>query len=302
MIIGKNKQAVIENIQRAVQEEQFQRKVEVDDPGLSAEEEQKILSRFPGRIRTAGYHLKNKAARGLVEAVTRGVNRNTEITGLEHLRQIHTGAIITSNHFNPLDNTAVRSALKKAGKNRLYIVSQAGNFAMKGVIGFVMNYADTIPLGKDQDYMTGAFPDLIRGLLRSGQYVLIYPEQEMWFNYRKPRPLKRGAYYYAARFHVPVISCFVEQVEIKEKENDEFNKVRYVVHILEPIFPDPQKSVRENSMEMMNRDYEQKRLAYEKAYGRKLTYEFEPGDIAGWRYKWKNSKDEPYASRLIRSL
>lgn len=283
MIIGKNKQAVIENIQRAVQEEQFQRKVEVDDPGLSAEEEQKILSRFPGRIQTAGYHLKNKTARGLVEAVTRGVNRNTEITGLEHLRQIHTGAIITSNHFNPLDNTAVRSALKKAGKNRLYIVSQAGNFAMKGVIGFVMNYADTIPLGKDQDYMTGAFPDLIRGLLRSGQYVLIYPEQEMWFNYRKPRPLKRGAYYYAARFHVPVISCFVEQVEIKEKENDEFNKVRYVVHILEPIFPDPQKSVRENSMEMMNRDYEQKKQAYEKAYGRKLTYEFEPGDIAGWR-------------------
>lgn len=286
MIIGKNKQAVIENIQRAVQEEQFQQKVEVDDPGLSAEEEQKILSRFPGRIRTAGYHLKNKTARGLVEAVTRGVNRNTEITGLEHLRQIHTGAIITSNHFNPLDNTAVRSALKKAGRNRLYIVSQAGNFAMKGVIGFVMNYADTIPLGKDQDYMTGAFPDLIRGLLRSGQYVLIYPEQEMWFNYRKPRPLKRGAYYYAARFHVPVISCFVEQVEIKEKENDEFNKVRYVVHILEPIFPDPQKSVRENSMEMMNRDYEQKRLAYEKAYGRKLTYDFEPGDIAGWRDRW----------------
>lgn len=285
MIIGKNKQAVIENIQRASEEKDFHRKVEVDDPGLSPEEEQVILRRFPGRIRTSGYHLKNKAARGLVEAVTRGVNRNTEFTGLEHLRQIHTGAIITSNHFNPLDNTAVRSALKRAGKNRLYIVSQAGNFAMKGVIGFVMNYADTIPLGKDQDYMTGAFPDHIKRLLRNRQYVLIYPEQEMWFNYRKPRPLKRGAYYYAARFGVPVISCFVEIVEIKEKETDEFNKVRYIVHILEPIFPDPQKSVRENSMEMMNRDYEQKRQAYEKAYGRKLTYDFEPGDIAGWRYK-----------------
>lgn len=288
MIIGKNKQAVIENIQKASEEGNFHRKVEVDDPGLTPEEEEKILSRFPGRIRTAGYHLKNKAARGLVEAVTWGVNRNTEFTGLEYLKQIHTGAIITSNHFNPLDNTAVRSAVKKAGKKRLYIVSQAGNFAMKGVIGFLMNYADTIPLGKDQNYMTGAFPDLIKRLLRSGQYVLIYPEQEMWFNYRKPRPLKRGAYYYAARFGVPVISCFVEMIEIKEKENDEFNKVRYVVHILEPVFPNPQKSVRENSMEMMNKDYEQKRQAYEKAYGRKLTYDFEPGDIAGWRYKWKD--------------
>lgn len=288
MIIGKNKQAVIENIQQAVQEEQFHRKVEVDDPGLSAEEEQQILRQFPDRMRTAGYRLKNKAARILVETVTRGMNRNTEFTGIEHLKQIHTGAIITSNHFNPLDNTAVRSALKRAGKNRLYIVSQAGNFAMKGLIGFVMNYADTIPLGKDQDYMSGAFPDLIKKLLRHGKYVLIYPEQEMWFNYRKPRPPKRGAYYYAARFHVPVISCFVELVEIKEKENDEFNKVRYVVHILPPIYPDPQKSVRENSIAMMEKDYSQKKKAYEKCYGKKLQYEFEPGDIAGWRYKWKN--------------
>ena len=125
----------------------------------------------------------------------------------------------------------------------------------------------------------------MKKLLRRGQYVLIYPEQEMWFNYRKPRPLKRGAYYYAARFQVPVISCFVEMVEVQEKENEDFNKVRYVVHILEPIFPEPQKSVRENSVNMMGKDYEQKKQAYEKYYGRKLQYNFEPGDIAGWRYK-----------------
>ena len=285
MIIGKNKQAVIENIQRSIQEEHFHQKVEVDDPGLSPEEEKRILRRFPDRMRTVEYQLKNKAARGLVDAVMRGVHRNTEFTGLEHLKQIHTGAVITSNHFNPLDNTAVRAVLKKAGKKRLYIVSQAGNFAMKGVIGFVMNYADTIPLGNDREYMTGAFTDIMKKLLRRGQYVLIYPEQEMWFNYRKPRPLKRGAYYYAARFQVPVISCFVEMVEVQEKENEDFNKVRYVVHILEPIFPEPQKSVRENSVNMMGKDYEQKKQAYEKYYGRKLQYNFEPGDIAGWRYK-----------------
>ena len=288
MIIGKNKQAVIENIQRAVQEKQFHRKVEVDDPGLSVREEQRILRQFPHRVRTAAYRRKNWAARKLVDTVTRKVNKNTEFTGLEHLKNIRTGAVVTSNHFNPLDNTAIRSALRRTGKKRLYIVSQAGNFAMKGLIGFVMNYADTIPLGSDREYMSGAFEDTLKKLLRNGKYVLIYPEQEMWFNYRKPRPLKRGAYYYAARFCVPVISCFVEMVEIKEKESGEFNKVRYVVHILPPIFPDPQKSVRENSVNMMNKDYEQKRQAYEKAYGRKLTYDFEPGDIAGWRYKWKN--------------
>ncbi len=288
MIIGKNKQAVIKNIQKAAGEEQFHQKVEIDDPDLSAAEEKRILKRFPNRSHAMDYRLKNKAARGIVDAVTWGVNRKTEFTGLEYLRQIRTGAVVTSNHFNPLDNTAVRAAVRKAGKKHLYIVSQAGNFAMKGVVGFVMNYADTIPLGRDQEYMTTAFPDIIKKLLGQGQYVLIYPEQEMWFNYRKPRPPKRGAYYYAARFQAPVLSCFVEIVEIKEKENEEFNKVRYVVHILPPIFPDPQKSVRENSVIMMQKDYEQKKQAYEKYYARKLQYDFEPGDIAGWRYKWRN--------------
>lgn len=283
MIIGKNKQTVIHNIQKAAEDGDFYRKVEVDDPELTDEEEQNILRAFPKQIGTPGYRIKTKAARTLVDAVARSVNRNTRFTGLEYLEEIKGGAIVASNHFNPLDNTAVRMAVKKTGKKRLYIVSQAGNFAMKGLIGFVMNYADTIPIGRDQDYMTGTFPELIKRLLKHEQYVLIYPEQEMWFNYRKPRPPKRGAYYYAARFRVPVISCFVEMAEIKEEENEEFNKVRYVVHILPPIYPDPDRSVRENSIDMMKKDYEQKRHAYEKYYGRKLRYDFETGDIAGWR-------------------
>lgn len=283
MIIGKNKQTVIHNIQKAAEDGDFYRKVEVDDPELTDEEEQNILRAFPKQIGTPGYRIKTKAARTLVDAVARSVNRNTQFTGLEYLKEIKGGAIVTSNHFNPLDNTAVRMAVKKTGKKRLYIVSQAGNFAMKGLIGFVMNYADTIPIGRDQDYMTDTFPELIKRLLKREQYVLIYPEQEMWFNYRKPRPPKRGAYYYAARFRVPVISCFVEMAEIKEEENEEFNKVRYVVHILPPIYPDPDRSVRENSIDMMKKDYEQKRHAYEKYYGRKLRYDFEAGDIAGWR-------------------
>lgn len=284
MIIGKNRQAVVRNIQKAIREEAYYKKVETDDPTLTKEEEQELIRRYPAKTRTIGYRAKNALARGLVGAVTRGVNRGTEFTGLEYLREVRTGAIVTSNHFNPLDNTAVRSAMRKTGRKRLFIVSQEGNFAMKGVIGFVMNYADTIPLINDRKYMDSAFPDMIKNLLKRGQYILIYPEQEMWFNYRKPRPPKRGAYYYAARFHVPVISCFVEEVEIKEKESDEFNKVRYVVHILPPVRPDPARSVRENSIRMMKKDYEQKKHAYEKYYGRKLSYEFEPCDIAGWRY------------------
>lgn len=105
----------------------------------------------------------------------------------------------------------------------------------------------------------------------------------MWLNYRKPRPPKRGAYLYAAKFNVPIISCFVEMVDTDKDDTKEFKKVKYVLHILDPIYPDPEKNERDNSFDMMRRDYMQKKEAYEKAYGKPLEYAFEPSDIAGWK-------------------
>ncbi|WMJ87240.1 hypothetical protein [Anaerocolumna sp. MB42-C2] len=104
----------------------------------------------------------------------------------------------------------------------------------------------------------------------------------MWFNYRKPRPLKRGAYYYAAANQVPIISCFVEIHDIRQKDNEQFYKTEYIMHVLKPIYPDNSKDIRENSLRMMETDYRQKREAYESAYGKKLYYEFGKDDIAGW--------------------
>jgi len=130
--------------------------------------------------------------------------------------------------------------------------------------------------------MSDRFAPMLKELLDKNNYVLIYPEQEMWFNYRKPRPLKRGAYYYAAKFNVPVISCFVEFCDLEELDTAEFHKVQYVMHILPPIFSDPAKTVRENSIAMCMQDYRQKKTAYEAAYRKPLDYRFEPDDIAGW--------------------
>ena len=45
----------------------------------------------------------------------------------------------------------------------------------------------------------------------------------MWFNYRKPRNLKRGAYYYAAKNNVPIVPIFVEIQNLDEKETEELN-------------------------------------------------------------------------------
>lgn len=38
---------------------------------------------------------------------------------------------------------------------------------------------------------------------------VVYAEQSMWWNYRNPKPLKKGAFTFAAGSNVPVVPCFI---------------------------------------------------------------------------------------------
>lgn len=283
MIIGGDKTKVVENIQKMAEKRQLNSKVEVDDPSLSEPEEQQLLTDFIAERVTLRYRTKNLAARQVVNAATDILNRETEVVGTDNLLGVIGGAIVTSNHFNPIENTAVRYALKQVQHKRVFVVSQPTNFKMTGWVGFLLKYADTLPIGRGIHYMGRTFPTLMQNILTQGNYVLIYPEEEMWFNYRKPRPFKRGTYYYAAKFNVPVISCFIELRPQAKDDNEQFRQVNYRVHILKTIYPDPNKSIDENSLAMMEQDYLQKKEAYEQAYQTKLTYNFEDGDVVGWK-------------------
>lgn len=144
-----------------------------------------------------------------------------------------------------------------------------------------MNNCGTIPLSNSKTYLEKKFMPAIETLLKNGDFILIYPEEQMWFNYRKPRPLKHGTYHLAAKFNVPVIPCFTEIRTKKDLDSDGFNKLKFVLHIMEPIYPDQNKTLKENKNEMCKKDYDAKVKAYEEAYGKKLDYKFEDSDIAG---------------------
>mgnify|MGYP003103233215 CR=1 FL=1 len=289
MIVGGKKGAVIQNIKSAAGEGDWNRKVEPGDAVLEPEQRKAVVYEFLKRRNTFSYRACNGCARLIRDSVGWTQNLDTQIAGMENLSGVEGGAIITSNHFNPLDSTIIRKMVKKTGRNRLYTVSQDVNFAAPGLVGFLLYYADTLPVTSDANYMEEEFQPLLQSLLDRKQWVLIYPEQEMWFNYRKPRPPKRGAYYYAAKCQVPVVSCFVEMREKKRRDNDEFYQVQYILHVLPPIYPEPGKSVRENSARMMNADYEQKKQIYESVYQKELDSGFSLEDIAGWIPKREDS-------------
>lgn len=283
MIIGNDKLEVIENIKKFAMEKRFNEKVEVNDPKLTLNEKDAIIKKYLENKDKKSFKIKTKIAKNMIFSLTNLLHKDTIIEGVENLPNIESGAIITSNHFNPLDNLIIQKLAKEKCDKRLYIVSQESNLAMKGIIGFFMNYSDIIPVTDQVNYMKKIFPKTIKNTLKENNLILIYPEQEMWFNYKKPRPLKNGPYYFAAKNNVPILSCLVEMIETNQKENDEFNKVKYILHILKPIFPDSNKTAKENSEIMKEIDYNQKKESYEKAYNKKLDYNFEKNDIAGWR-------------------
>ena len=145
MIIGGSKKEVIKNIKDAADSGRFNDKVEIGDPELNNIERKRLLGKYVKQRNEIPYHYRNWLARRMVDVATLGANATTKIVGIKKIRHIKTGAIITSNHFNPVDTTIVRHGIKRAGRYRMFIVSQDTNFAMKGILGFLMRYADEIP-------------------------------------------------------------------------------------------------------------------------------------------------------------
>ncbi len=285
MIIGGSKKEVIKNIETNINNNEFNKKVEVGDPNLTEEEKSKYINKFYQNQKSPIYFIKNKIANKTVKKIAKEIYPNINIIGLEKLDYVDltNGAIITSNHFNPLDSYNIRKIVEEKLHKKLYIVVQDTNLAMPGALGFLFNNIEVIPLSKSPNYIIKKFMPELKKILSKGNFVLIYPEEEMWFNYKLPRPCKRGAYQFAHELDVPVISCFVKMTDTNITDNNEFNIVKYDVFINKVIYPEKNESIKSDSRKMAEVDYETRKKAYEDAYNKELKYEFDIKDIAGWK-------------------
>ncbi|TSO25590.1 lysophospholipid acyltransferase family protein [Lactobacillus sp. LL6] len=289
MIIGDNRDKVIENIKQAANNRNFTAKVEIGDPQMSLEERSKLVDDFWKKQNDLRSKLNNDIGRVMLSAFAHTLSASTEIKGLENLKNLpRGGAIVTANHFNQTDALTIKRLAQKC-HHKLSIVIEDTNLMLPGFFKYLMNYIGTIPLVNSPSYIGSEFPKHLHDALEDNNWVLIFPEQEMWWNYRKPRKPQRGAYYFAAKQNVPIISTFVEiqATDKLEKNNDEFYQTKYIVHVLPTIYPDNTLNANLNSKRMMEQDYKQKVAAYEKIYGKKLDYDFTEWDIAGWRGKVK---------------
>lgn len=194
------------------------------------------------------------------------------VVGAENIRGIKGGAVITSNHFSIFENLAVKAAAEKAeGHRKLYKVVREGNFFMPGVIGFLLKYCNTLPLSSNMHTMLN-FNRAAEEVLNSGNFLLVYPEQSMWWNYKKPRPYRIGAYYFAAKCDVPVVPCFTTLEESGKTEKNGFPGVYYTIHIMKPIYPDKNIPTRLMPEDMLQKNAALCRDKYTQIYGKAPEY------------------------------
>lgn len=199
-----------------------------------------------------------------------------KINGMENLKNVKTGAIVTCNHFNPYDSFTIEKVFRLAGqhKNRkLFKVIREGNYTnFPGMYGFFFRNCNTLPLSSNKRTMI-EFIKAVDVILKRGDFILIYPEQSMWWNYRKPKPLKNGAFNFAARNNVPVIPIFITMEDSDIIGEDGFPVQEYTVNIEKPIYPDENLTEKENTETMKEKNYEVWKNIYEDFYKMPLEYD-----------------------------
>lgn len=258
---------------------------ELEEKGLwhlDVEDDPETLPLLPDKVDYLNERLisriKNKIANALAsrfydKMIAKGQLIIKEVRGIENFASVRGGRIVTCNHFSVCDNYAVWIALRDHMNGKmLYKVIREGNYTNPPKpFGLFMRHCNTLPLSSRMATMK-KFAHATRVLLGRGEAILIYPEQSMWWNYRKPKPLQDGAFALAVSNNVPIVPIFITMEDSDTLDGDGFFVQEYTVHILPAIYPERELGNKEAKEKMKKENYEAWVRVYEDFYKKPLVY------------------------------
>lgn len=193
----------------------------------------------------------------------------TQICGKENLKNLN-GAVVICNHVDKFDCLVAK---KGFAPRTLYVTGAKFN-NQKGYMGDMIRAGRFMPFS-DNFTAQKNLDKAISTVLKRKQYVLFYPEQAMWWHYRKIRPFKNGAFYYAAKNNVPVVPTFITFRDQSENDDEGLPKQQFFYNIMPAVFPQEQLNRRENEQYLLNECHNAWTKKYEEFYGQKLTFDTE---------------------------
>ncbi|MBR6698197.1 MAG: 1-acyl-sn-glycerol-3-phosphate acyltransferase [Lachnospiraceae bacterium] len=272
---SKERRLILDKIAKFEREGRFDEDVEDDPPSreLQPGEVDYLYKKASSKIKAKmAYRAARKFVYKLMDDKQFVIK---EIKGIEHYQNLDSGAIITCNHFNAYDSFAMHLAYEEAKqkKRKFFRIIREGNYtSFPGFFGMLMRSCHTLPLSSNRKTMK-EFMKAVDTHLQDGHFILIYPEQSMWWNYKKPKPLKKGGYVFAAKNNVPVLPCFITMEDSDILDGDGFFVQEYTIHVGEPIYPDTNKTKDENVKEMMEKNAAIWKEIYESTYNKPLEYD-----------------------------
>lgn len=192
----------------------------------------------------------------------------SKIIGKEKFKKIKK-AVVTCNHVNIWDCLLVKKAFKK---KKLFITAAPFN-NRKDFLGKLMRAGDMMPMSDTHAGMRHFNKALDYRLGKKKSFVLFYPEQAMWWNYEKPRPYKNGAFHYAVKYNVPIIPTFITFIKTDELDEEELPKRKFILNVLDPIYPKPELTNKENVDYLRELNFKLCKEKYEDFYQTELSYE-----------------------------
>lgn len=226
-------------------------------------EQKKLITKIKSKI-------ANWAAQiGINGFIKKGQLIIKDIKGLENWQKLKSGAIITCNHFGPNDSFIMQKLFKYSKKKKMFRIIREGNYTNPPVLKFFMRNCDVLPLSSNSQTMKN-FLRAVDNILAKGNYILIYPEESLWPNYRKPKPLKDGGFRFAVKNNVPVLPIFITMEDVVGKDGNP--NIAHIVHVLPPIYAKEDLTPKENIQYMKNENFNAWVQVYEQFYGKKLEY------------------------------
>ncbi len=172
---------------------------------------------------------------------------NLKIIGKEKLKPYKKqGYFIYGNHTQSFGDTFFISNCLYPKRN--FIIVNPENVSMKGLKNLVqMLGAISIPTKRSG---MNNFLNTITKRIKQGNSITIFPEAHIWPYYTKIRPFKSVSFKYPVDLNVPVF-CATNTYQ-KGKNN----KIKIVMYIDGPFFPDTRLEPRQRKEELRNKVYE----------------------------------------------
>ena len=107
----------------------------------------------------------------------------------------------------------------------------------------------------------------------------MYPEQSMWLNYKKPKPLRDGSFKFAVKNNVPIVPIFIAIQDSNVLGEDGIPVQEYIINVENPIYADMNMNEKERIVQMRESNFAVWKKIYEEFYGIPLEYTTEKIEI-----------------------